>query len=343
MRHVYLALVPAVFAAQAVAQDKITLNNGDVLTGTIKKMEEGVVTIVSPVLGEVEVPFTSIRDLSTQAVVDLKTKTGDLLVKRRILGIEAGTLRVEGDTPPLPLDNLGMINPPLKVEPEWTGALMFNGLWTDGNTVRRSAGMNFDAQLRREEDRLTADAYWYYAEDKETDPLSPTYRQWELNDRRAGGGLKYDYFLGKRLYAFATGRVAGDTLADIDLRVAIGAGLGYMWVDTKRTTFLTEVGLAYVDEDYRSNLPSVDYLAARVYYKLTHEFSEATKFLHSVEAWPSLEDSDDIFLQLKAELSTTLTGSLVGSLAYVLDYDNTPAAGRQRDDHRVLMSVGWQF
>ena len=343
MRHVILAAVLAAFAASASAQDKITLNNGDVLTGTIKTMEEGVVTIVSPVLGDVAVPFASIRDLSTGGPVDLQTKTGDRLVKRRILGIEAGTLRVEGDTPPIPLDNLGMINPPLRIPPEWTGALMLNALWTDGNTDRRSVGMTFDAQLRREEDRLTFDAYWNYSEDKENDPLSTTYREWELNDRRAGGGLKYDYFLSKRLYAFATGRAQGDTLADIDLRIAIGAGLGYMWVDNKRTTFLTEVGLAYVDEDYRSNIPSVDYLAARVYYKLTHAFTEATKFMHSVEAYPSLEDPDDVYLTAKAEVGTTVTGNLVASLGWVGDYDNTPAPDRERLDNRVMLSIGWQF
>ncbi len=343
MRHVYFAAVLAAFAAGAIAQDKITLNNGDVLTGTIKKMEEGVVTIASPVLGDVAVPFANIRDLSTGAPVDLQTKTGDRLVKRRILGIEAGSLRIDGDTPPIPLDNLGMINPPLKVPPEWTGALMLNALWTEGNTVRRGAGMTFDAELRREDDRLTFDAYWNYAEDKDKDPLSATYRQWELNDRRAGGGLKYDYFLSKRLYAFATGRAQGDTLADIDLRLLIGAGLGYQWVDTKKTTFLTEVGLAYVDEDYRSNTPSIDYTSARIYYKLTHALSDTTRFIHSVEAWPSLEDPDDVFLQAKAELATTISGNLVGSISYLFDYDNTPAPGRERDDSRVLLSVGWQF
>src|SRR5688572_26586334 len=127
-------------------------------------MADGVVVIASPVLGDVSVPVSSIRDMATQATVDLQTKTGDLLVKRRILGIEAGSLRLEGDTPPVPLDNLGRINPPLREEPTWTGSLKLNGLYTDGNTDRRAVGMTFDASLRRETDRFTVDAFWDYSE-----------------------------------------------------------------------------------------------------------------------------------------------------------------------------------
>jgi hypothetical protein len=331
------AAVLAALSAGVVAQDKITLSNGDVLTGTIKTMADGKVTIASPVLGDVTVPMSNVSDMVTQAQVDLQTKSGDLL-KRRIVGMEGGNLRLEGDTTSLGLDNLGKINPPAYVEPTWTGSVTLNGLFASGNTDRRAIGGAFDASLRREGDRISVDAAFDYAENK-----NQATRDWDLNQRRTGGGIKYDLFVDKRTYFWVTSRVLGDTLADLSLRFTGGGGIGYTWIEDSATTLLSEIGLAYVNENYRSNAPSVDYLSARVYYKLTHAFSDTTKLVHSGEFFPSVEDSDDFYCQIKTEVVTSLTASMLASLAHVLDYDNTPAPGRERQDHRVLLSVGWKF
>lgn len=336
MQSLRLAAVAAAFLASAVAQDRITLTNGDVLTGTIKTMADGKVTITSPVFGDVIVPLANIKDLVTKDQVELLTMDGETHVKRRILGIEGGNLRLDGDLPSLAIDSLGKINPPPVEPPKWVGTVAINGSWSDGNTVRRSFGAGAEATRRTDADRTTADASWDYAEDKSTGT-------WVLNQRRAGGGLKYDYFLTKRLYALATTRVLGDTFADIALRFTGGVGLGYTLIETESTTLLTEAGLSYFNENYRSATPSQDYLAARVAYKLTHVFDEKTKLMHGVEAFPSLENADNVYLQMKTEIVTNLGGTMIGSLSWIMDYDNTPSPGFERDDHRVLLSIGWSF
>jgi putative salt-induced outer membrane protein YdiY len=342
MRHLQLAAALALVTTAAMAQDRITLTNGDVLTGQIKTMADGKVTIHSPVLGDVVVPMSDVSDMVTKEVVRLKTASGDLL-QRRIVGLEGGNLRLEGDTTALSLENLGQINPPEKEEPSWTGSLKLTGIYASGNTDRRAAGLLFDATRRSEIDRITVDASWDYSEDKDGDPTSATFRDWRLNQRRVGGGLKYDYYLGERWYLIATARALGDTLADLQLRFTTGLGLGYTVVDDETTLFLVEAGLAYLSENYRSAAPSVDYVSARVAYRLEHELSADTKLVHRVEAFPSLESSDDIYLQAVTELTTSLTESMVASVSWILDYDNTPAPDRERADNRVLVGVGWSF
>jgi putative salt-induced outer membrane protein YdiY len=191
---------------------------------------------------------------------------------------------------------------------------------------------------RAEVDRISFDASWDYSEDQ-----NQTTKVWTLNQRRTGGGLKYDYFLSKKWYALATARVLGDTLADIELRFTGGVGLGYTWVEDSATTFLTELGASYFNETYRSATPGVDYIAARAAYKLTHKFSEKTKLVHGVEAFPSTENITDTYLQAKTEIVTSLTDSMIASVAHVLDWDNTPAPGKERTDNRVLLTIGWSF
>jgi putative salt-induced outer membrane protein YdiY len=333
--------VAAAFAAGAVAQDKITLTNGDVLTGTIKSMADGKVVIASPALGDVTVPIEKVGDMTTGAQVKLETKTGDLL-QRRLLGIEGGNLKMEGASTSLPLADLGQINPPDKKEPEWVGSVKVNGLYATGNTERKAGGLAVDASRRSDLDRISFDASWDYGQDKQFDATTGN-REWTLTQRRTGGGLKYDYFLTKRWYALATARVLGDTLAQLQLRFTSGAGLGYTWIEDSSTTFVTEAGLSYLNENYRTADPSVDYVAVRAAYKLTHELSKTSRVVHGIEAFPSTENSDDIYLQSKTELVTSLTESMLASISHVFDYDNTPATGQERGDHRVLLSIGWSF
>jgi hypothetical protein len=111
------------------------------------------------------------------------------------------------------------------------------------------------------------------------------------------------------------------------------------------------VGISYFDERYRETVPpdpdSMDYVAARIAYRVQHDITEDTKFKHGVEAYPSLEDQDDIYLQMRTELITKIQGNLFGSVEWILDYDSTPAPDPTREieklDNRVLLSVGWSF
>jgi putative salt-induced outer membrane protein YdiY len=346
MNRTLFVAVTAALTTGALAQDKITLANGDVITGTIKTMADGKVTINSPILGDVVVPMANVGDMVTQAQVELQTRDGDTW-KRRILGMEAGSLRIEGEPASLALGRLAMINPPPEVEATWDGSLKVNALWTDGNTDERAVGAAFDASIRREIDRISVDAAWDYGETK-SNSQDPTIRgQRTLTQRRAGAGIKYDYYFvpeNDRLYGFVTARVLGDTLADLDMRFTGGAGLGYTWIEDETTTFLTEVGISYVSETYRSGVPSEEYTAARIAYKLKHQLSEATKLVHGVEAFPSTEGTDDFYMQAKTELITSLTESMLASLAHVLDYDNTPSPTvSERIDNRVVLSIGWSF
>ncbi len=331
-------------AALAMAQDRVTLSNGDVLTGRVKTMADGYVTIASPVLGDVKVKLIEIDNMVTEAEIELRTVNGETF-KRRVAGIENDNFRLEGDIPALAVKSVEAINPPPKAPPQWTGSVSLNGLWIDGNTRRRTVGLVGEAQRESEIDRFLLDVYWDYAEDN---PQAPTNNgvpqaEWDLQQRRVGGGLKYDYFLGDRWYALATTRVLGDTFADIELRYTAGLGVGYTVVDTKTTSLTTEAGLSYFNESYRSATPTQDYLAARIAYRLRRQVSDRTAFKHSVEAFPSLEDSDDIYLQLRAELINNLTDNMIATLSWVMDYDNTPSPGFKRADHRVMLSVGWAF
>jgi putative salt-induced outer membrane protein YdiY len=340
MKNFFLPLL-LLLTGLAHAQDKVTLSNGDVLTGVVKNMADGKLTVTSPVIGDVVVPLANVTNITTAAPVRLLTGQGEML-NRKILGIESGQLRLDNGADGAPnvtslaLTDLGQINPPENPPAHWTGSVKLHAGTVSGNTQRRSIGSSFEAIRRTEIDRITVDGLWDYAQDQESGV-------WTLTERRAGAGLKYDYFISKKWYALANTRALGDTLADLRLRYSAGAGIGYQVIDTDKTSLLTEVGLSYFNESYLSGTPSTDYLAARLAYKLNYQLSKTQRLLHSVEAFPSTERATDVNFTMNTELQTNLTDSMIASLAWVWDYDNTPAIGRKRSDHRVLLSIGWTF
>lgn len=345
-----LLFVLLAFAATALAQDRVTLKNGDVLTGVVKTMAGGKLVLENPLLGEITVPFAEIENLATSSEVQLLTTEGDLL-RRRIAGIEAGQLKfgTAGEGAPslsqMALGMLEQINPPPEQPVTWTGSVTIGGSYISGNTDRRAMTAQLQATRRAEIDRIFVDASWDYAEDKKRDdPLTPADESgWDLTQRRTGAGFKYDYFLTKRWYALVTARVLGDTLADLDLRFTSGVGIGYQWIETDTVKFATEVGISYLNENYRSDTPSRDAITARVAYRYQRQLAENTRLTHSVEAFPSLEDIDDVYFQASTQLENKLFGDMVAQLGWVWDYDNTPAPGRERSDHRLTLSFGWAF
>ena len=201
--------------------------------------------------------------------------------------------------------------------------------------------------MRSPTDRITVDAAWSYGENKDRSAANASSSGYILTQRRVGGGLKYDYYLSDKSYMLATSRVLGDTIANLELRYTVGSGIGYTLIDDGKDLLLFEVGLSYFNESYRvvaaPNPTSTDYLAARVAYRYEHPLSDTTKLVHRAEAFPSLENKEDIYCQVTTELQTTLAKSMVATVTHVFDYDNTPSPGFKRGDQRLVLSVGWSF
>lgn len=323
------------------APDRITLANGDVLTGKVVSMADGVIVFRSDPLGKLEIPLREVRDLQTAEEVVLLT-TGGETIKRRITGLRGDALQLapgaEGGpaAPTLDLAQIDRINPAVP-QVKWTGTLNIGASASTGNTERLAASTALEMIRRSADDRITADASWIYAEEKTAGVRN-------LTERRTEGGLKYDYFLSKRSYLLATTRAVGDTKADLDLRYTAGAGYGYQWVEREDLSLSTELGLNYFYENYRTpGLVSDDYVTLRAAYRFKWGITDDLRFLQEVEAFPSTEDADDLYLTKSTRLQLDVAKGMFAELRWQLDFDNTPSPGTDRLDNRYMLSVGWTF
>ena len=335
-----LAALLFVSSLPAQAPDRVILTNGDNLTGTIKTMGEGKVTLTHAAIGDIEIKFEDIANLTTGGVVTLVTKGGERL-QRQVTGIENGELKL---APPeggpsigsVARQDLASINPPADPKPKWTGSINLGASISTGNTDRRNVVASAEAVRRTEFDRITAKGAWNYADEK----TSPGNRN--RTERRLEGSMQYDYFLSEKAYVFGLAGAAADEQADLDLRFTGGGGVGYQWVEDPEFAFATEAGVTYFSETF-GTAPDTSTVAGRLAYHLKWQVAPWVEFLQDVEYYPSLEKGSDLFVTKDSRARITLTESMFAQLQWILDYDTTPAAGLNRADNRYLLTLGWNF
>jgi len=219
---------------------------------------------------------------------------------------------------------------------EWTGSVNVGATWATGNTELTTLSAAADASYREADYRHTLKAWWNYAEQENQAGED------ELTQRRVGGSYKYDYFVSERFYYNGLFGIEADELANLDLRWYVGGGAGYVFVEEEDVELDGELGVVYFDEEFEDGETN-DYIAARVAYRYFNQINEQTRFEQNLEAFPSLEDVEDFYGRLDTRLKLKVSDNLFAQLQHVFDYDNTPAAGAVRDDHRLILGLGWSF
>jgi putative salt-induced outer membrane protein YdiY len=327
---------PLAVADQAIA-DEILFLNGDRLTGKITGGEGGKLSIKTDSAGEVTVDLSKVKTFSTDEPITLKS--GDTTLRSKVTGGPDGSVQVVpeagGPAQVIALKAVTQINPP---PVKWTGAITANALVTQGNSETESFGASINAVRRSEQDRMTFGAGYYYGreKDEDTDEKNTTVDNWFVLG-------KYDYFLTKKVYPYASVRAEQDRIADLDLRLTASLGIGYQWYETPTFNLFTEAGLAWVYENFR-NQDSDDHFAARLAYHVDWKPHKAVSLFHNLEWLPSLDGPfDDYNVNADVGLRATIVQGFFAEAKVELRYDSTPARGKEKDDVRYLFGIGWSF
>ena len=302
--------------------DRVTLRNGDQITGTLKSLEGGKVIFESPLLGKLTIKLEDIQEIITARPVTVVNKAGETQTK---------AMTGAGD-----LADVSAINPKKKQPVVWSGSVSIGGSWKSGNTDERKLTVQADFERRTEKGRLTGNGMLLYEEEK-------TSGDWNLTDRVYRGRLQKDWFLNEKSYLLWFVAGERDTLSDLDLRLGTGPGYGHQWFETEELKFSTEIGPSYVREDLHNPSDTEEFVAARLRAKLAWQICPAVRLLHDTSYFQSLEDKDDSHILADSRLRVKLTEDMFTQLQYIFEFDNTPSENADRVDNTVLLSVGFTF
>lgn len=339
----FCALVASISAAAGA--DEIFFKNGDRLTGQILRLEDGLMTFQSRALGEVKFNVSELESFKSDQPLDVRLRDGTT-TRAAVADAREGTVKVGPGTPAareVPVGDVRAINP----KEGWSGSVLAGLVVTRGNSDTENANAELNLERRRVNDRVTAGATYLFGRqrDPQTGETTTTAENWNVRG-------KYDSFYSPRLYGYVNGRAEQDNVADLDLRLTPGVGLGYQFVERADLKLSAEAGVTYVYEKFSAPEEASttefrehnEYLSGRLAYKIErHLYSDRVTLFHDAEYLPSFRDIEDYLINANAGMRVGVMGPMFLEYKLTLTYDAIPAPGASNTDMRHLLSVGWKF
>jgi putative salt-induced outer membrane protein YdiY len=310
--------------------DEVTLKDGSRIVGEVVGMKDGVL-IMKPAFSatqSLDIGWGDVTDLKLSKPLPFQLEDGTQVVGVPE-GIREGSIYVKSAVKSINAKPVA-----------YTGLLAAGLSISDGNTNNKTGSLLGEFIARANRFRLTLRGAYNYAEDDEG-----------LTVRNGKASIKVDYFITKRFYWYANALFEYDAFQDLDLRTALGTGPGYQFIDKgdfeaeslREMQLYVEAGIAYVNENF-DDAPDNDYISGRWALRFDWPFlPKRIAFFHFHEGYPSLEDAEDLYITTETGLRFTIWDNFVASAQVNWKWDNTPAAGFERDDTLYLFTIGYSF
>lgn len=157
------------------------------------------------------------------------------------------------------------------------------------------------------------------------------------------GYAQYNRLFTERFYGYA--RVDGlhDGIADIQYRLALSPGVGYYFIKNKKTDLSAEVGPGYIVE--KLGHTDHDYATLRIAEKFHYAFSDRARLWQTVEFLPEVDKFDNYIINFEIGVEADLSKSQKLTLRSYFDdtYNNQPAAGRLKNDLKLVTALAYKF
>lgn len=323
-----LALV-AILTGSAFA-DEVQLRGGDRYTGTVVSLAGGTLTFKAT-HGELKIPWAEVTSLTS--TTPLRIKIGNQ-PETTITAIAPGaapgsvTLTPGGAANLADIGSFGPLTPPIVI----TGGANAGFLQTSGNSSINTLRLDGDVSVRQGANRYRGNAAVNRAENDDL-----------LTAKNWTSGLNYDRFLTKKLFATANAIFTNDDFRDLDLRTALGAGLGYQVIDTTRVKLTANGGVGWVKENF-AIAEDNDYTALREGAALdVFLVPNRVALFHKHDGYFGVTGEDNLFFKMQNGIRLSVVAGLVTTLEWDLDYDKSPSPGRENSDKTFSLTFGYRF
>jgi putative salt-induced outer membrane protein YdiY len=361
MRRAFVvAILSSLCLCALVRADQLTLKNGDRLTGTIVKTDDGAKTLAikTELAGDVTVQWDAVTAIVSSQPLHLtlsdgrviagmvSTADGKLVVATKDAGEvpaeHASIKAIRNDKEQAEFDRLQ--HP--RLLDYWSGLFDLGLSVTEGNSATTALTIAGKAARVVPKNKLTLYYTQVYAKDSNRDPAVTT-----ANAIHAG--VRDEFNLNPRVYVFAFTDFDSDALQNLNLRNVLGGGLGYHLINTKNTQFDVFGGASYNQEYFSSYLtanpapppdeilvPSESRHSAEVLVgeSLSTKLGSRTTFTEQLTFFPNLSSLGDYRVNFDATATTKLKSWLGWQVTFSDRYISNPPLNLKGND--LLLSTG---
>ncbi len=154
---------------------------------------------------------------------------------------------------------------------------------------------------------------------------------------------QYNRLFNERLYGYLRLEGLHDAVADINYRITLSPGLGYYLIKEKKTSLSVEVGPGFVFEKLGGVNKS--FVTLRVADKFSHELSDRARVWQYAEIMPQVDKFSNYIVNAEVGIEADLTADRKLSLRAVLmdTFNSQPAAGREKNDVKLITAIAYKF
>ncbi len=321
---VALASIPA-------SADEVWLKNGDRLTGKVVSLDASTLVFKTSYAGDLSIKWEEVVNLKTDEPI--KVVLGDeTTAQGPVSPGDPGKVKVKAEqvAEPVTVDlaNIKTINPKPPLRTNFRANVGFS--MTDGNTDTQDIYADAEFMARTLQNRYTIGGLYKRSEDEDV-----------KTEDKALGYMKYDHFFTKKWYAYANATGEQDEFKDLDLRVTLGVGVGYQFIETDRTNLSVEGGLSYVDENYFLGEDD-SFMAGRWALRFDHFLlPKSLQYFLYHTGLQSVEDSDDLILFTQTGFRIPFYKNLNITAQVNWEYDKSPSPGKKESDYTYLLTFGY--
>lgn len=307
----------------------LVLVNGDSIQGTLAREEAGVYVWLSPLLGEIRVSRSDVRELRPDppprpAPEAARTSAADIssLTTNRLVSVDVRSFTGEAESanPFPPRLTLSRVN------------LDFAGKDSAGNDDQTRLTLDLNGRFRHLRNRHFVQAEY----DVET-------RDGERTADERNLGYMYSYFLGGPWLAYLAALREEDRFLDLQQRLTGRAGPGYEVYDTPVLRWALETGLAY---QYENFVQDDDRRFWGWHYGMDWRWlisALGLELFHNHTLMQSFDQGTDWEINTETGMRYHLVGGLKAMVKLKYDYDHLPALNKDRMDRVWLFGLSFGF
>lgn len=325
-----LLVLAGLMSLPALAEDRLVMKNGDVITGNISAIVDGEVLIEPSYAGEFAVDIAEV--VSMEADQEFEVELADERILSAQIGLDDSGKQVliVGDSPEL-LD-LSDIAEASEPDPyfEWGANVDFSATFNDGNTDSRNTLLFANGNVRHGDHRHLGDLTFRR---EETDGDS-TKEQDLLN-------YAYNWIFSDPWYMGGTFTWEQDPIRELEHRYTAGLIFGRDIFDDSRKFLTLSFGVGFSDEEIGIETESGAVGLWNLRYE--HTFWGKVDFFHNHNLTQQFYGEDNLIFKSNTGFKLDIVDDLYGSVSFRYDYETEPAPDATKDDTTLALGIGYSF
>jgi putative salt-induced outer membrane protein YdiY len=317
---------------QSAAADVLILNNGDRITGTIKQIWDGEVTIEPDYADEFEVDLEVVDHIESERDFELEFEDGTEVVAK-FPGVDDESqqlITVDNQPEPISLADILELDEPAK-DFDWESHVDFSATINSGNTNSSNSQFRGDSQIEIPDHRHLVEFKKLHEEIDDTTTKNQSF-------------LKYNYnwLFNDPWFFAANASYETDPIIELDARIIVSAGLGRDIFNTPRRLLSIQLGAGAQSEKYASETDENSVAVWSLRYR-QDVFNGDLEIFHDHTITENLAGRDNTSYKTSTGLRYEITDLLYANLTLNYDYETEPVDAAKNEDMALLVGVGAEF